>query len=278
LWHAGRKSLVWLDILEKTLFEKRFGSSNPCFDSRWPLPEHASFIATDRVDHRVLWMVTDLSIGRFNLNNGSYSPAFDLPIPPEARSNDGGVSPSGHLWFGTMQWKPTANRGEIYSLSPQGDLRGHGQQIGIPNTFSWSPKGDRFYLSDSLQQVLREYPVFRDTIEWENGKVLADLNETAATPDGAAMDLAGQLWNAQWDGSKVATYSAEGKVTGCVAMPVPRPTSCCFGGPGLKHLFITSARCDMSRGDLSKAPASGNVFVIEQEVAGLPSNSFYMGS
>lgn len=276
LWHPQRHSLFWLDILGKKLYEKRFASSNSNFDQQWLLPEYASFLATDRKDPDLLWMVTNKTFGQFDVKNGIYSPIFELPIGDDMRANDGGVSPDGYFWFGTMQWEPTGQLGRIYTISPSGEIQLHTPRIGIPNTFSWSPDGTRFYVSDSLEQIIREYPVVGDVIDWDNFKILADLSGTKATPDGGAMDETEHLWNAQWDGSRVIAYNREGAVAGTLMLPAPKPTSCCFGGPELKHLFITSATSDMSATELSNSPASGNVFVTERAIAGVPSNPFCM--
>ena len=57
-------------------------------------------------------------------------------------------------------------------------------------------------------------------------------------------------------------------------MPVQRPTSCMFGGPNLKHLYVTSARVRLSEEELAAQPLAGNVFRIETEVPGLPETHF----
>lgn len=278
LWHPQRQSLFWLDILGKKLYEKRLTSSNSDFDRSWMLPEHASFLAADKKNPDLLWMVTNKSFGKFDVSAGTFVPVLELPIEEDMRANDGGVSLNGYLWFGTMQWRPKGSRGKIYSISPSGELQVHAPSIGIPNTFVWNPDGSKFYFSDSLAQIIRRCLVVDGAIDWRACDNFADLSGSRATPDGGAMDLTEQLWNAQWDGGKVVAYDKDGLITATLTLPVPRPTSCCFGGPDYKHLFVTSARCDMSANELIAAPASGNVFVTELEVAGAHSsaNFFHM--
>src|SRR4029079_13788500 len=52
-------------------------------------------------------------------------------------------------------------------------------------------------------------------------------------------------------------------------VPVPRPTSVCFGGPRMDQLYITSASDGLSADQLREAPLSGSLFVCEPGVKGL---------
>ncbi|WP_413697923.1 SMP-30/gluconolactonase/LRE family protein [Pseudomonas psychrophila] len=52
-------------------------------------------------------------------------------------------------------------------------------------------------------------------------------------------------------------YDRHGELTRVLDVPVPRPTSCCFGGPDMSTLFITSARFGMSPAELADCPAAG---------------------
>lgn len=88
------------------------------------------------------------------------------------------------------------------------------------------------------------------------------------TPDGAALDADGFLWSAQWDGACVLRLSPDGALADKIDMPVSRPTACAFGGPGLKTLYVTSARDGLSEEQLAREPLAGSVFKIEAGVAG----------
>lgn len=267
LWHPDRQSLFWLDILNQRLYEKSFPSENKQMDHTWELPEMASALATDKYDTNRIWMVTDRSFGYFSLESYSYKALIKLNLSPGFRANDGGISPDGEFWFGTMERSPSGLNGDIYSISPQGELTKHLQHIGIPNTFCWSDSGSRFYLSDSYEQKMYIFSSENNELNGE-GSLFLDISETESTPDGGAFDQEGNLWNSQWDGSRVACYNAAGILTNLVDLPIPRPTSCCFGGPDYCHLFITSASEGLTQEDMVKSPYSGSVFVVELDVAG----------
>ena len=59
-----------------------------------------------------------------------------------------------------------------------------------------------------------------------------------------------------------------------VVVPALLTSSCAFGGPALKTLYITTARHGLSPEELERYPLSGNLFAVEPGVAGIPAN-FY---
>jgi sugar lactone lactonase YvrE len=263
LWHPHRKSLFWLDILNRQLFEKDFSNKKLSANRTWRLPEYTSAMAHDRFDKNVIWMVTDKSFGSFDLVKGTYQSALSLDIAHSFRANDGGVSPDGAFWFGTMEWSPSGLNGGIYSISPAAILKKQDIKIGIPNTFGWSADGKIVYISDSFQQKIFSFEVENHAIKKKTVRLVVDLSMGESTPDGGATDIDGYLWNAHWDGHKVVKYDHAGELHQELHVPVPRPTSCCFGGPENRHLFVTSASTGMSEEERRKYPLSGNVFVHE---------------
>ncbi len=64
------------------------------------------------------------------------------------------------------------------------------------------------------------------------------------------------------------------RVDRVINLPVPRPTSCAFGGPDLSTLYVTTARIRLSAQQLAEAPLSGSVFAIQAGVRGLPETPY----
>ena len=59
-----------------------------------------------------------------------------------------------------------------------------------------------------------------------------------------------------------------------IDLPVSQPTSCAFGGPGLKTLYVTTARQKLSPEALAGQPLAGSLLALDVGVAGLPEPAF----
>jgi sugar lactone lactonase YvrE len=274
VWHAKRQSLFWLDIPNKCLYEKNFYSCKKYYDTKWKLPFITSSLAISEKSEDFLWAVTANSFGEICLETGQYTPVITLPILEGFRPNDGGTAPDGSFWFGTMEEKPTGRKGQVFRISPEGKLTKQLDAIGIPNTFCWSADASIFYLSDSFRQQMFSYSVDKGELLERSKKIHVDLTGGAVTSDGGAIDLIGNMWNAQWGGSRVSCYNSAGQLLQLIEMPVPQPTSCCIGGPGNLHLFVTSAREGLSEQEIEECPFSGGVFVTELTTPGLEVKPF----
>jgi L-arabinonolactonase len=55
---------------------------------------------------------------------------------------------------------------------------------------------------------------------------------------------------------------------------VQKPTSCMFGGPDLKTLYVTSAIWDLNPADLEKQPQAGGLFALDVGIGGVPEPRF----
>ncbi len=77
------------------------------------------------------------------------------------------------------------------------------------------------------------------------------------------------------DGWELARFGPDGRELMRVRLPVPRPTSCCFGGADLGTLYVTSASVRLGSQALASAPLSGALFALEVPgVRGLPETTF----
>ncbi len=261
LWHPERGSFFWVDIHGQRVFEKRIASSALDYDDSWSIPCKPSALASVINQPDKIWVICSQGLAILDTITGIFTLEVGMKLAEGMRTNDAGVGPDAKLWIGTMEDSPSGPNGALYALAANGDIDQVKTGIGIPNTFCWSPDGDHFFLTDSMHQLMHR-------ISFDNGRLgsettFIDLRSTTATPDGGAIDSDGNLWNAQWDGSRIATYDPGGTLRQAIELPVARPTSCCFGGPNLDLLLITSASEGLSATELKQAPLSGCSLIVK---------------
>lgn len=269
LWSPSEGFLWWTDIKRAKLhrFNPKTGNTR-----RYDLPLHASAMA---LADGGLIMVGDREVGRYDTATESYQKITDLNEPDGFRTNDGGMAPDGSFWFGTMDNAETLAEGQYYRLAPDLKL----DRIGLPevlvtNTMQFSPDGRTFYTCDSAEQSILAFDYDPETGALSNRRVFASTFDAGCYPDGSAVDAEGFLWNAQWAGSRVVRYAPDGSIDRIVKLPVSRPTSCAFGGPDFKTLYITSARVGLSDAALDRQPMAGSLFAIDVETPGLSVQEF----
>jgi sugar lactone lactonase YvrE/DNA-binding IclR family transcriptional regulator len=193
---------------------------------------------------------------------------------PGNRFNDGKCDRRGRLWAGTLAIDTTPGQGRLWRIGAGGDVKEMDRGFHVANGLGWSPDNRTFYFTDTAKHTIYAYDFDLDSGEVANRRVFVAVPEDEGRPDGLTVDAEGFLWVAHWDGWCVTRYDPEGKVERVINLPVPRPTSCVFGGPDLQTLYVTSARIRLSAAQLADAPLSGSVFAIDTGIKGLPETEF----
>ncbi|HVL71864.1 MAG TPA: SMP-30/gluconolactonase/LRE family protein [Beijerinckiaceae bacterium] len=193
---------------------------------------------------------------------------------PGNRFNDGKVDRAGRFWAGTMAMSPVQGEGALYRLDPDGRVSRMDHGFTVSNGLGWSPDDRRLYFTDSGPRRIFVYDFDLASGAVANRRLFAQVPEGAGVPDGLAVDAEGFVWSAHWDGWCITRYDPDGRIDRVVHLPVPRPTSCAFGGPDLSTLFITTARIRLSARQLAEAPLSGSVLSLEAGVRGQPETPF----
>ncbi|MEL6724858.1 MAG: SMP-30/gluconolactonase/LRE family protein [Pseudomonadota bacterium] len=269
LWSPTEGFLWWVDIKRAKLHRHNPKTGNT---RRYDLPLHASALA---LAEGGLIMIGDLEVGRYDTATEQYEPIAKINEPEGFRTNDGGMAPDGSFWFGTMDNAESLPEGQYYRLDPDLTV----ERIGLPevlvtNTFQFSPDGRTFFTSDSAEQMILSYAFDPESGALSNRRVFVSTLEAGCYPDGSAIDVDGYLWNAQWAGSRVVRYAPDGIIDRVVSLPVSRPTSCAFGGPDLRTLYVTTARQGLSDAALDRQPMAGSLFAIDVDTPGLPVPEF----
>ena len=230
LWHPTRRQLFWFDILGRRLHTK--GQS-------WQFDTYVS--AAGWVDEDRLLLASAQALHKFTISTGDHSIVCDLEADnPVTRSNDGRADPQGGFWIGTMGLNAEEGAGAIYRYY-QGELRQLFAPITISNAICFHPDGQTAYFCDTPTQKIMS--VALDANGWPLGEpaVHIDLRGTEFRPDGAVVDAAGNLWNAQWGVGRVAGYAPDGTFLESFSFAGCQSSCPAFGGADLTTLFCTSA-------------------------------------
>jgi sugar lactone lactonase YvrE len=173
-----------------------------------------------------------------------------------------------------MDDKLTDHTASLFRVDADGSVHRVLPDIGISNCFVWSLKNDVFYFADSLDKKVYRFDYDHKAGAISNRTVFVDMSDGKATPDGGTIDAEGFIWITHWDGWRLVRYAPDGRVDRTVDLPFQKPTSCMFGGPDLRTLYVTSAIWDLTPDKLQSQPNAGGLFALDVGVAGVPETRF----
>lgn len=266
VWDERIGRLWWVDIKRPALHR-----SNPANGATetWALPEPVGSLGLCRSGALLLALRT--GVHRFEPATGTLDHIIDPePGQPGNRLNDGKTSPEGRFVFGSMDDGPEPKQpgGGLYSLSPDGACTTLATGLIIANGLAWSPDGRTMWHSDT-----RHDRIWRWDYDPLTGAV-ANQHEVAAPgldrghPDGAAMDVEGGYWSAGVSAGVLNRWLPDGTLDRSIALPVSAPTMPCFGGPGLRTLYVTSLKRP------GCGPQDGSLVMLDVGLAGIPIGLF----
>jgi sugar lactone lactonase YvrE len=203
---------------------------------------------------------------------GETTPIHD-PEPDLAanRFNDGKCSPDGRLFAGTIATDKATGAARLYRLDPDLGCSVVYRPVTNSNGLAWSGDGRTLYYIDTPSKEVKAFAYDAGNGTLDCPRRVVDCSREEASPDGMTIDAEDRLWIALCHGGRVARFDpASGEKLEEIALPARETTSCCFGGPNHKDLFVTTGRCPARPGD-----QGGRVFVIRGlPVGGRPVVSF----
>ena len=270
LWSPAENALYWVDIKNPRLFRHDMGAGVTRVTA---MPEEIGAIALRTGGGLVAAMRSGFALID---RHGIATPAFARPEAdlPHNRFNDGKCDRAGRFWAASMNDREGGPTGHLWRLD---DLRGHAHMESgfvIGNGLGWSPDDRVFYFTDSVARRIYAYDFDIASGAIANRRVFGRVPEDAGVPDGLCVDADGHVWSAHWDGWRVTRYAPDGRIVEVLRMPVPRPTSCAFGGAALDTLYVTTARIWLDGATLARAPLSGSILAIATDSRGLPETPF----
>ncbi len=273
LWDGQRQCLFWVDIEGCALhaFDPATGH-----DRVWATPSRISTVVPYTATEVLVALQTGLHT--LNLATGALTFLVNPIASPTLRYNDGKCDPAGRFWVGTLDLEQKPGAANLYCYDTDGSIRVVLDRITNSNGLAWSADARTMYYIDTPTQTVQAFAYDQATGRIANGRVLVQVPVADGFPDGMTLDADGNLWVALWGGGRVNCYhAATGELLHTVAVPAPNTSSCAFGGPGLKTLFITTAREGLNAAAVAEYPLSGNLFAVQPGVAGVLAEAYRGG-
>ncbi|HEY4650307.1 MAG TPA: SMP-30/gluconolactonase/LRE family protein [Pontibacter sp.] len=268
LWHPTEDVLYWVDIEGRKLHifnpetkETKEFDVKERIGTVVPLVQGGVLVALQNGIHKLDTITGELT---FIVN----------PIrEKDIRFNDGKCDAAGRFWVGTMALDTRKGAAVLYRINLDNTIDQVLDNLTIANGIVWSPDNKTMYFIDTHTQQVQAFDFDLETGTIARGRVVVEVPKEAGSPDGMAIDTAGNLWVALHKGGAVGCYNPKtGELLQKIAVPVPQTTACAFGGKNLDTLYITTGREGLSEEQLRKYPASGGIFAVKPGVTGMPVN------
>lgn len=268
LWHPIEKSLYWVDIAAATLYRL---NQDKHID-KFAMPSQIGSIAW-RAKGGLVAALSDRFVIVDTTTGTTQNIALPLQGIKNSMFNDGKCDRQGRFWAGTKDIAEQQPIGALYCLN-NGDVKKMLNGFTVSNGIAWNLDNSLMYICDSPARQIYQYEFDPKNGSLGEMHVFAQISKEQGFPDGLTVDSQGYLWSCHWDGWQITRYTSFGEIDSIIPMPIPRPTSCCFGGPDLTTLYVTSASIGLSAAQLTDAPQSGMLFAIETGIKGLPEPSY----
>jgi xylono-1,5-lactonase len=270
VWDERAQILYWVDIDRGELHRCQADGSE---HGSTPIGEPISCFALRRTRPGFI-VGLERSLAFLTLNPVTIERLAPLDAHPSShRCNDGKCDSAGRFWVGTYTDGATRPMDWLFRFDAAGTLTRAAGPVNCANGPAFSPDGTVAYCVDSYGKVVHRYDVAASG-ELSRKSVFRRFDaDGCGYPDGLTSDASGCLWIAEWGASRVSRFSPEGELLQVIRLPVVQPTSCAFGGPELKRLFVTSASVGLDAASNANGLA-GAVFAVDLEIGGLPAARF----
>ena len=275
-WWSERNILLWVDIEASRigLFDPVTGNNNFLH-----LPAHVGAVVPTSVGD--LLLATAAGLMRMDPSTGVVTLLLDPELDrPGNRFNDGKCDPWGRFWAGTMAYDFEPLAGSLWRLDGDGRITRQRRQLTISNGLAWSQDRGTLYFIDSPTLKVMAFPLTSSGEIAAEPSICVQIPEDwDAVPDGMCIDAEGMLWIALFGGGAVTRWDPiSGQLLDRLALPCRQVTSCCFGGPHLDQLFMTTARREMDAAAIAAEPLAGGLFQADVGVKGLPADTFQVAA
>jgi sugar lactone lactonase YvrE len=257
LWDDRTGTLRWVDIVEAEIWS-RAGLGDDVPVERLEAPSMVGTIVLDEEGA----LYAGLADGVARRDGEGWTPVASYPDhADDVRSNDGKADPFGSFVVGTAHLDGAPERGRLYRLRPdRSEPEVLLEPVSISNGLDWDVTGTTLSYIDTPTRTIRRFRYLPDGPLAPLGDDIV-VDRSLGHPDGMCLDVEGCLWVALWGGGGVARFTPDGALDTFVEVPTANVTCCCFAGPALDHLVITTA--SQALADDADRTHAGSVFVVD---------------
>ncbi|GGH59198.1 regucalcin-like protein [Paenibacillus silvae] len=270
-WDAENNRLLWVDIegFKVHAFDPATGQ-----DQVYDVGEHVGAVVPYRGSEVLVALRTGFYT--YDLITGELQAIADPEQDKTTnRFNDGKCDANGRFWAGTMSLNNEQKAGSLYCLEEGQPVRTMVQHVSTSNGLGWSPDRQFMYYIDTPTRSVDRFAFDLASGTISNRTSIISVPEEMGFPDGMTVDAEGMLWVAHWGGGRVTRWNPEtSELLQQIEVPADQVTSCCFGGPDLEELYITTARIGIKEERLQETPQAGSLFVVKPGVKGQETHAY----
>lgn len=272
IWDDVSNTLYWTDIEQGEIhfYNEETGKLN-----QYNLGDKVTSIALCN-SGSLLITRTD-TIARYNPVTGKEQTIVHKNFPNTVRFNDGKCDPSGRFYADSMDTEEKEEVGSLFVLDQNGGFYEAASGLVIGNGLAWNKEETVLYLADSTRKTIYQFEYCAGTGALKNRKTAFILPHNTGVPDGMCIDSEGMLWIAHYYGARITRWDPiKGELLETIPVPASNVTSCCFGGPEMMTLYITTS--NMNLPEITEADHhDGSIFKIETDVKGCKTVRFNDG-
>lgn len=272
VWSPVENLLIWVDVYGQAVHRFDHSTGQPA--GLWRYPDTVGNAAPRASGGLALALGAAVALTD---KVGTIESRIELPGEPEShRANDGAVDPRGRLFQGTVSpAEPESPVAALHRVDGDGTARRVVDGVMISNGIGWSPDEATMYYIDTPTLRVDRFDYDPDTGEIEGRRPFIAFDGRTGAPDGMTVDADGCLWVAMYGGYQVQRFSPHGEQLETVVTPAsPKTTCCCFGGPDLDTLYITTGRGALAGVSTEGEPNAGALFAADVDAVGVPANLF----
>ncbi|MBO6638453.1 MAG: SMP-30/gluconolactonase/LRE family protein [Roseitalea sp.] len=262
LWDHRTGTLWWIDIIRCELFALDWRTDAM---RRFPLPALGGGLGL--LPGNRLLVAVQTGLFAFDPATETYEFLFDPePDRPDNRLNEGKTDVDGRFWIGSICTLGRRPQGALYRIDAPGEVIKMLGGVHVPNSLAFAKDGSVSFADSHVKRIQR-YRLDGATLV-KTG-IFVDESDKDWIPDGIALGTEGDVFSAKFGGGRVTVYGPEGDEAQVLHLTATQVTSCCFAGPQLDHLVVTTAKRLLDDEARLKQPQAGDLFIFRTGHSGV---------